>query len=233
LKASCVRHDFQDDLDAVAAIPAIATILEVVCRITGMRFAAVARVTQDRWVCCAIKDDLAFGLVPGGELKLETTICNEIRDHRQPVAIDHVEQDARFRNHSTPAQYGFQSYISVPIMLADGSFFGTLCSIDPNPNRLNTPSVLGMYNLFAQLIAHELDAYRHLRAVEQENEALKELFRAGLGHDMKNTLMAMTAGTRLLHKASLDDRAQMILAEMETAAQKLSQQISEAMAPRN
>jgi hypothetical protein len=36
-----------------------------------MGFAAVARVTEDRWVACAVKDDIAFGLKPGGELDLE------------------------------------------------------------------------------------------------------------------------------------------------------------------
>jgi hypothetical protein len=35
-----------------------------------MRFAAVARVTDDRWITCAVKDDLQFGLVPGAELHL-------------------------------------------------------------------------------------------------------------------------------------------------------------------
>jgi hypothetical protein len=76
-------HDFQDDLDAIASIPAVQSILEVVCRTTGMGFAAVARVTDQRWVCCAVKDDIAFGLKPGGELKVETTICNEIRASRE------------------------------------------------------------------------------------------------------------------------------------------------------
>ena len=108
-------HDFQDDLDAIASIPAVQSILEVVCRTTGMGFAAVARVTDQRWVCCAVKDDIAFGLKPGGELKLETTICNEIRASRELVVIDHVAEDRVFHTHPTPAMYGFQSYISQPL----------------------------------------------------------------------------------------------------------------------
>jgi hypothetical protein len=40
---------------------------------------------------------------------------------------------------STPAMYGFQSCISMPIILSDGFFFGALCAIDPRPARLNTP----------------------------------------------------------------------------------------------
>ncbi len=224
-------HDFQPDLDAVAAIPAIGTILEVICRTTGLRFAAVARVTEDRWVCCAAKDDLAFGLVPGGELKVESTICNEIRSHGREVAIDHVAEDDSWCNHHTPALYGFQSYISVPITLTDGEFFGTLCAIDPHPNTLNNPSVLGMFRLFARLIAHELEAYQQLQQMERENRALHQSFDAGLGHDMRNTLAAMLAGTRLLTRTPLNDRAKLIVAEMEKSAQQLSQQVMTAMSP--
>jgi hypothetical protein len=89
----------------------------MVCRTTGMRFAAVARVTEDRWIACSVLDEIDFGLKPGGELKVETTICNEIRQSREPVIINHVAEDEAWCAHATPALYGFQSYISVPIIL--------------------------------------------------------------------------------------------------------------------
>jgi GAF domain-containing protein len=221
-------HEFQADLDAIASIPAVPSILEVICRTTGMRFAAVARVTDDRWICCASKDDVAFGLVPGGELWVETTICDEIRASRTGVAIDHVAEDAIFRDHPTPAMYGFQSYISVPIILADGSFFGTLCSIDPHPNTLNNPTVSGMFKLFAELIAFHLDAHHKLVQAERDHARRSERFKAGLGHDMRNTLAAIDAGARLLARTPLNERGAMIVREMQASAQKLAQQVREA-----
>jgi len=224
-------HDFQDDLDAIASIPAVPSILEVVCRTTGMGFAAVARVTDQRWVCCAVRDEIAFGLKPGSELKVETTICGEIRASRQLVAIDHVAEDRVFRTHPTPALYGFQSYISQPVVMSDGSFFGTLCAIDRRPNRLNTQAVLGMFKLFADLVAFHLDMHFKLRASENENMRLHEQFRAGLGHDMRNTLATMESGTRLLQKIPLDQRGALIVEEMRASAQKLSRQIANAMRP--
>ena len=154
------------DIEAVQRIDAVPRILEVVCRTTGMGFAAVARVTESRWVCCAVRDEIAFGLVPGGELQLETTICHEIRQDKQTVVIDHVAEDIVFRNHHTPARYGFQSYISVPIMRANGEMFGTLCAIDPRPARLNSPEVIATFKLFAELIGTHLDALERLQASE-------------------------------------------------------------------
>jgi len=126
-----VRKSFADDLAAVAKIDAVPAILEVVCRTTGLGFAAVARVTEDRWIACAVRDEIAFGLQPGGELEVKTTICDEIRGSGRPVVIDHVAADEIFCGHPTPRTYGFQSYISVPIIRPDGRFFGTLCAIGP------------------------------------------------------------------------------------------------------
>ena len=74
---------FQSDIDAIQRIDAVPRILSVVCRTTGMGFAAVARVTEQRWICCAVRDEIEFGLKPGGELKVETTICHEIRQNAQ------------------------------------------------------------------------------------------------------------------------------------------------------
>jgi len=91
------------DIQAIQAIDVVPTILDVVCRTTGMRFAAVARVTEDRWVTCAVLDQIEFGLEPGSELTLETTICHEIRQSGKPVIIDHVDQDPSFASHHTPA----------------------------------------------------------------------------------------------------------------------------------
>jgi GAF domain-containing protein len=128
-----MNKTFTEDLAAIARIDAVPMILQVACHTTGLRFAAVARVTEDRWIACAVRDEVEFGLQPGGELKVETTICNEVRHTGQMVVIDNVAEDEGFRGHPTPAMYGFQSYISVPINLPGGRFFGTLCALDPRP----------------------------------------------------------------------------------------------------
>jgi transcriptional regulator with XRE-family HTH domain len=149
--------DIEADIKAVSRIAIVPKLLEVVCRITGMGFAAIARVTEDKWIACSVHDEIQFGLAPGGELKLETTICNEIRQHGEAVVIDHVAKDKTFAHHPTPVMYGFQSYISMPIIRQDGSFFGTLCAIDPKPAKLNNLKTIGMFKLFAELISFHLD----------------------------------------------------------------------------
>jgi signal transduction histidine kinase len=204
---------FQADIDAVQAIDAVPQILNVVCRTTGMGFAAVARVTENRWICCASRDDIGFGLVAGGELEVETTICHEIRQSREAVVIDEVAADAKFCNHHTPTKYGFQSYISVPIILADGSFFGTLCAIDPRPARLNNPETIDTFKLFAALIGSHLNAVETLAESEakllseRQTSELREQFIAVLGHDLRNPLAAIASAGRLISRAKTLDEA--------------------------
>jgi hypothetical protein len=50
--------DFTPDIDAIQRIDAVPHILEIVCLSTGMGFAAVARVTDGRWICCAVRDEI-------------------------------------------------------------------------------------------------------------------------------------------------------------------------------
>ena len=204
------------DITAISRIDAVASILEIVCRTTGMGFAAVARVTKDRWVACAVRDEIAFGLLPGGELDVKTTICDEIRDIGRPVIIDHVAEDEHFRDHHTPRLYGLQSYISMPIILPNGAFFGTLCAIDPRPARLNRPEVIGMFKNFAQLIAFHLDAQARAAKQDaalldaQEAANLREQFVAILAHDLRNPLASIDAGVDVILRRKPDEKTRSI-----------------------
>src|ERR1700712_5224391 len=75
------------DVATIGKISIVHSILDVVCQTTGMGFAAIARVTDTRWVACAVLDKISFGLAAGGELEIKTTICDEIRENRRPVLI--------------------------------------------------------------------------------------------------------------------------------------------------
>ncbi len=217
---------FEADIDAVSRIPAVPAILKVICRMTGMGFAAVARVTDGHWIACSVLDEIDFGLQPGEQLRVETTICSEVRDHGSAVVIGNVADDPVYCGHPTPAMYGFQSYVSIPIVLPDGTFFGTLCAIDPKPRALDKAEVIDSFKLFAELIALHLDM--NLRLVrseakllrEQEIAELREQFIAVLGHDLRNPLAAVAAGTRMLVRRP--ERAAEIAPQMQRSIHRMA-----------
>jgi hypothetical protein len=151
------------DIEAVQRIGELSAVLDAAIRATRMRFAAVARVSESQWIACAVHDLIEFGLEPGNELVLETTICNEIRQHGHVVAIEKASEHATFASHPTPSMYGFESYISLPIRRTDGSFFGTLCALDPEPRRLDAETISKL-EAFAELIGLQIEPDRPVAA---------------------------------------------------------------------
>lgn len=230
-----MQSDFIHNVATVQAIGVVPQILEVVCRATGMGFAAVARVTEQRWIACAVRDEINFGLQPGGELEVKTTICDEIREANLRVVIDHVDADPNFCSHHTPAKYGFQSYISVPLRYPDGRFFGTLCAIDPRPARLNNAETIGMFEMFADLIGYHLDAADRLALSElsltqiRQDAELREQFIAVLGHDLRNPLAAIRASAAVIGSVPQPANAARALTVIERSMARMTDMVSNLM----
>ncbi len=137
---------------ALADDERLRAILREICDATGMGFAAVARVTEHQWIACQVEDKIEFGLDPGDELKIRETICDEIRDSGQAVVFDDASDDIKWSRHPVPVIYGFKSYCSFPVYLEDGSFFGTLCAIDPAPRQVTDDAVVEMFSTYAKQV---------------------------------------------------------------------------------
>jgi signal transduction histidine kinase len=227
--------DFSLDIEAVRNIEAVPVILSMVRHLTGMRFAAVARVTEQNWVACAVDDAIDFGLKPGGELVLESTICHEIRQHRQPVIFGHASAHPVFSIHHTPRTYGLESYISIPIIKANGEFFGTLCAIDSVPANLDEPAIAKTLTLFAQLIAMSLDTQNHLEktkaALVDANESgrLREQFIAVLGHDLRTPLSAIRMSADLLETKTEDKRSLNLISAIRNSSTRMGHLIENVL----
>jgi signal transduction histidine kinase len=227
--------DAKAEIDAIQRIGAVPKILDVVGRMTGMGFVAIARVTSEQWMCCAVRDHISFGVAEGGELKVETTICNEIRQHGQTVVIDDVEVDGAFCNHPTPAMYGFRSYISAPIVLGDGTIWGTLCAIDPKPRELSKPEILGSFQLLGELIAAQLELNQRLEQSQAElldertTSELREQFIGVLGHDLRNPLASVDAGMRLLLKTPVNEKASEIILSVQKSVIRMASLVENIM----
>jgi signal transduction histidine kinase len=222
-----VPHDFQDEIDAIGRSKTIPTLLETVLLATGMGFAAVARVTPTRWVTCMAVDNICFGLGPGDELEVESTLCHQVRLDDQEIIIDDVKSDTLYSSHHCPQLYGFRGYISIPIYRADGSFFGTLCAIDPQPRQLSQDRVLSMFRLFAKMIGEVLDADEVLAKSQSAliHEQLlaenQEQFIAILAHDLRNPISALVAGMRMIQKYDIDEDAIKIVGLMRASVNRM------------
>jgi len=208
------NHDLSSDVEAVSQIPIVAQLLDVICGTTGMGFSAIARVTEDRWITCTANNNNPLNLKSGDELKIETTICDQVRRSDKAVFIDEVNENIIYKDHPIPKMYGFQSYVSVPIYRQDGSFFGTLCAIGKKPAKVSTPEVKGMFQLFSNLISFHLQAVEEMKATnakleeELNTSKLREQFIGILGHDLKNPIATIRMSSDILLKFAKEELVQ-------------------------
>jgi signal transduction histidine kinase len=223
------------EIERIARLTAVPSILEIVSEMTGLRFAAVARVTGNSWTACAVLDKIDFGLKAGGQLDVATTLCREIHASRQPIIIEKASADRHYCGHPTPKMYGFESYIAVPIVRRSGEVFGTICALDPLPALLKDPKILKMIELYAELIASQLEIEDRLvesqsaLAIAAETGALREQFIAVLGHDLRNPLFSLIAGIKGLLRRPLDDKAKGIVAQMEQSCTRMSNLVDDIL----
>ena len=223
-----MRASIAADVATVGRISAVPTILEMVSAATGLRFAAVARVTETSWTACAVLDKIDFGLAVGGELDVTTTLCREIHASREPIVIEKASDDLIYCGHPTPKQYGFQSYLAVPIIRRGGEVFGTICALDPEPATLKDAKTLTMVQLFAELISAQLEVEERLEASqtaltsEIETGGRRDQFIAVLGHDLRNPLATIMAGVQLLSRQTLDEKGAFVLEQMRQSGTRMA-----------
>jgi signal transduction histidine kinase len=220
---------------AIARMEAVPSLLKVLCEITGMRVAVVARVTEDTWTACAVKDEAHFGLKPGMEFPVDRTLCFDSRASRAPVVIEHASADPRYCDHEAPQRYRIESYVSVPIIRADGGYFGNLTALDPSPAKVAEPRILSMFTEFAALIASQLDNQllqeQEHRALLDERAAgeLREEFMAILGHDLRNPLHAIYASGDLLERKLTDPDLSVMASRIKTNVRRMSALIDDVL----
>lgn len=227
--------DLLKRVDEIQAIGAVPKILETVAAMTGLGFVCIAHVTDDAWITCAVLDRLEFGLKPGDELDVTTTLCEEVRDTGRSVIIDHVAESTQYAAHHTPRIYGFQSYFSIPVFRLDGRYFGTLCGLDPKPVKLSDPVTVSTLHLFAELISKQLDAEDRQQAArsdlssERETAELREQFIAVLGHDLRTPLGSIALGADLLALKVADPALLPVVERIRRSARRMASLVDDVM----
>jgi signal transduction histidine kinase len=220
---------------AIARIDAVPTLLKVLCELTDMRVAVIARVTDSTWTACAVKDETHFGLRTGMVLQVNTAPYFDAPTSRTPIVIEHASADPRYRQHEEPRRYRVESYVSVPIVRANGDYFGNLSVLDPSPSKAKEPRILSIFTEFAALIASQLD---HQVTQDQEHRALfderaagelREQFIAILGHDLRNPLHAVSASSAMLQRRLTDPKSLEFVSRIKTNVRRMSALIDDVL----
>jgi GAF domain-containing protein len=141
-----------DERAAIAEIEATTSILQLVTRLTGIRFAGIAKFTDLEWVVCSAHDTMDMGIHVDDVLDLETTLCSEFCINPQTLFIPQISANGRFAARPVVKQFAIESYAGAPIFLPDGRLFGALCALDSRAMLFDDPNLPETLSLFARLI---------------------------------------------------------------------------------
>lgn len=232
------ESDYEGPLPPLAKMTVIPVILRLVKEATGLRFAAVARVTSTRWVAYAVDDSAHLDIRPGDERPLAQTLCKEVHRRRRALAAGDGMQHLAQGLYRAEAEQDFEqlkSHISVPIITSSGLFVGTLCGLDPDVVPVENPSVMETLELFAQLIASHLELHLQLDqsqselGVSEETGRLREEFVAVLGHDLRTPIGAVRLSAELLDAQLTEPRSKKLVAAIHSSALRMSALIEDVL----
>lgn len=222
-------------LAVITSIDSVPHILKLVAETTGIGFICIAHVTKESWTACAVYDEINFQLKSGDNLEVTSTLCNNVRAMQAEIVIEHASEDPVYHNNPVPKQYGFESYFSVPLYHADGSFFGTLCGLDKKPVKLKTDRLNSMIGSFASLLTRQISTAAQYREVQTElndqREAvtLREQNIAILGHDLRTPLSSITMGFDVIEQITREPQVKDIVRMMRSSALRIKRLISDVM----
>jgi hypothetical protein len=167
------------ELEAVARSPSTERAVGAVRNLLEMDSAFTTQIVGGRYVLEVVRGDGAsFGLAEGTSMPLGQTYCSEIMAGRLPAAIGDVRAHARAAEMPISAAANVGAFISVPLKLASGSTYGTLCAVDHDPRPELGDRELQYMRIFARMIADEIERNQlhermtGLQAYEASIEAL-------------------------------------------------------------
>ncbi|GAC1321228.1 MAG: hypothetical protein NVSMB25_14670 [Thermoleophilaceae bacterium] len=182
----------------------------------GMEMAYLAGVRDGIQECRAVAGGGSFGIVAGQRTPHSGTYCEMMLDGRLDNVVSDSASDPRVRGLEVTASFGVRSYVGVPVVLSDGSTYGTFCCISHEPNfDLRTRDVQFM-RVLARLIADQLQRAEHdaeqrrLAIMSSGTSALLAALSARDGyteaHSVAVVETALMVGTKLgLESAAIGD----------------------------
>ncbi|MFD2216022.1 GAF domain-containing SpoIIE family protein phosphatase [Metabacillus endolithicus] len=101
---------------------------------------------------------------------VEMSYCHIVANNRKPLLVKDAENKEPFKSMAVTDAFSIGSYAGVPIYMQDGSVFGTLCALDPIPNRLREEDI-SVLEMFASFISNTIsleEAYSKLKQYEEQ-----------------------------------------------------------------
>lgn len=152
------KQNFQSFEDAGRAI------LRYLHEHFGFGLWMITRVDGKEWIVLQAEDH-AYNIQAGQVFSWAESFCVHMINGNAPQIAPRSSDISIYQNAKINQHLQIQSYIGLPLLKEDGSLFGTLCAIDPEPQPDSLLQHAALFELMSKLISQTLQA--ELRESEQ------------------------------------------------------------------
>jgi diguanylate cyclase (GGDEF)-like protein len=157
--------------DFESASRAILTVLQ---QRLGFGLWMMTRTEGQHWIVLQAKDQY-YDVREGTVFRWADSFCSQMVLGLGPRVAPRAEEIPVYAAAPIGRQVPIGAYIGVPVAKQDGTLFGTLCAIDPTPQRDSIRQELPMVELLARLLGtvltYDLKAIEQARLLERSQKA--------------------------------------------------------------
>lgn len=133
------------------------TVLEYLQELLGFKVWMMTKTEGDKWRILHTADQ-GYGIEEGTVFRWKDTFCSRMVAGEGPRIVPSVDEIAVYAEAPIREEISIGSYVGMPIIMEDGSLFGTLCAIDPDQKPDTIKKYQPLIELFAKLLSTILTA---------------------------------------------------------------------------
>jgi GAF domain-containing protein len=139
---------------------AIEDMLREVREALQMDVAFVSEFSGDQLVFRAVEGDAeSFGWGEGERFPIDDSYCKRVLDGRIPQVVPDAKNEDATKDLRVTSEADIGSYCAVPLVLSDGSLYGTLCCVSHEPDPWLRERDLGLMQRTARWLVEQLERH--------------------------------------------------------------------------
>ncbi len=132
------------------------TVLSYLHQRLGFKLWMVTRTQGEDWITLQVEDH-GYGVKEGDVFCWSDSFCSRMVEGKGPCIAPQVKTIPAYVEAPIGKQVSIGAYVGIPLVLSDGSLFGTLCAIDPDPQSEWIKEELSTVELLAKLLSTILE----------------------------------------------------------------------------